>query len=379
MKLILTSRFTGERGQASLYLLVGLALSLAALAVLFVRVGEANNMRSSAQTAADAAALAAAGDIQHRVAETLAGGNLPWGVGWQAGSGKSAAKDYAAKNNATLEDIRASDNEQGRIGNFVRVEVRGNACQRELQDDRSVTWMFRECPDKEELEEAEKNDETIPVTTGNAAAIAEVQIPDCQLVPLFNVLGVEIGNFVACRPADSGGGYQRIWTYGQAKGMTDVRLVDREGQWIYSELTGGPGSGRYPCDAVGGQNITRQMCETHEAIMGEWGAVFEKYGVGCYRSQEDGGDHPRGRACDYMVSANGNLPSADLKQGSDAAAQWMIDNHEKLDISYIMWDHHIWNPSRDPVGDWNNVKRWVPERGGNTVNHMDHIHVSVNT
>ncbi|WP_017557375.1 pilus assembly protein TadG-related protein [Nocardiopsis baichengensis] len=377
MRLIQTSRFADERGQASLYLLVGLALSLTALAVLFIRLGEANNMRSSAQSAADAAALAAAGDIQHRVAEEIAGGNLPWGVGWQASSGKSEAKEYAEKNNADLTDIRASDDDQGRLGNFVRVEVRGDACQRELQDDGSVHWNFRECPDKEEIEEAEERGETIPVTTGNAAAIARVEIPECQLVPILDFWGVQIGNYVACRAAGSGGAYQRIWTYGQAKDLTDVELVDREGRWIYSELTGGPGSGRYPCDAVGGQNITRQMCETHEAIMGEWGAVFERYGVGCYRSQEDGGEHPRGRACDYMVSANGNLPSSDLKKGSDAAAQWMIDNHKELDILYIMWDHHIWNPSRDPVGDWDKVKRWVPERGGNTVNHMDHIHVSV--
>ncbi|WP_017536889.1 pilus assembly protein TadG-related protein [Nocardiopsis halophila] len=379
MKLILTERFTDERGQASLYLLIGLAISLTALSVLFIRLGQANDMRTTTQSAADAAALAAAGDIQDRVARTIADGNLPWGVTWKADTGKAKAEKYASENDATVTDIRASDNDQGRLGNFVRVEVRGDTCQRELQDDESVSWNFRQCPDKEEIERADKRGETIPVTTGNAAAIARVQVPECKQVPVFDIFGVQIFSYIACRPSESGGGYQRIWTYGQAKEMTDVELVDREGQWIYSELTGGPGSGRYPCDAVGGQNITRQMCATHEAIMDEWGSVFERYGVGCYRSQEDGGEHPRGRACDYMVSANGNLPSTELKRGSDAAAQWMIDNHEELDIYYIMWDHHIWNPNRDSVGQWDDVKRWVPNRGGNTVNHLDHIHVSVNS
>ncbi|GAA2003101.1 hypothetical protein GCM10009799_32780 [Nocardiopsis rhodophaea] len=379
MKLILTSRYAGEQGQASLFLLVGLTLSLFALAVLFLRLGEANDMRTSTQSAADAAALAAVGDIQRRAAETIASGSLPWGVSWKASSGKAAAVKYAEQNNAKLADIRASDDQQGQLGNIVRVEVRGNSCQRELQEDGSVPWNQRDCPDKKELEEAKKRGETIPVTMGNAAAIAEVKIPECKSFSIFDVFGVEIGSYIGCRPADSNGSYSRIWTYSQAKSMTKVHLVDREGKWIYSELTGGPGSGRYPCTAVGGQNITRQMCKTHEAIMDEWGSVFEKYGVGCYRSQEDGGEHPRGRACDYMVSAGGALPSPDLKRGSDAAAQWMIDNHKELDIKYIMWDHHIWNPSRDPIGKWDNVKRHVPNRGGNTVNHKDHIHVSVNS
>ncbi|MFC3995326.1 pilus assembly protein TadG-related protein [Nocardiopsis sediminis] len=382
MKTRPTSHTADEQGQASLFLLVGLTLSLLALGLLFIRLGEANDMRSSAQSAADAAALAAVGDIQHRAAQAISGGNLPWGVGWQARTGRGVAETYAQENNAELTDIRASDDNQGLLGNIVRVEVRGNHCQRELQDDESVHWNFRECPDEEELEEAEENDETIPVMTGNAAAIAEVEIPDCRRGQRAVEIGgvtVVVDSWIECSPKDSGEPFSRIWSYGQAKGMIDVHLTDREGQWIFTEIAGGPGSGRYPCDAVGGQNITRQMCETHEAIMGEWGAVFERYGVGCYRKMEDGGEHPRGRACDYMVSANGNLPSADLKAGADAAAQWMIDNHEELDIYYIMWDHHIWNPSRDPVGRWQDVRRFVPNRGGNTVNHMDHIHVSVNS
>ncbi|WP_046471414.1 pilus assembly protein TadG-related protein [Allosalinactinospora lopnorensis] len=379
MKLLLTSRNADEQGQASLFLLVGLTLSLLALTLLFVRLGEVNDMRTSTQSAADAAALAAVGDIQHRAARAIADGNLPWGVGWQRASGKSAAEDYAEENNSKLTDIRASDNRQGQIGNIVRVEVQGNDCQRELQDDSSVHWNDRECPDQEEQKEAEERGEEIPVATGNADAIAEVKLPECQQREILDVFGVAIGSYIACRPESSNGAYSRIWTYGQAKEMTEVNLVDREGQWIFSELTGGPGSGRFPCDAVGGQNITRKMCAAHEAIMDEWGSVFERYGVGCYRAEKDGGEHPLGRACDYMVSNPPALPSGEFKRGADAAAQWMIDNHEELEIYYIMWDHYIWNPSRDPVGQWDSVKRHVPNRGGSTVNHLDHIHVSVNS
>ncbi|MBB4930140.1 hypothetical protein F4561_000960 [Lipingzhangella halophila] len=380
MKLRLTSRQADEQGQASLFLLVGLTLSLLSLTLLFIRLGDVNEMRTTAQSAADSAALAAVGDIQHRTAQTIAGGSLPWGVGWQQSSGKPAAENYAEDNNATLTDIRASDNQQGQVGNIVRVEVEGTGCQRELKDDSSVHWNNRECPDKEELEEAKENGEEIPVATGNAAAIAEVRIPDCEQRQIFDVFDVVIGSYIACRPEGSGQPHTRVWTYGQAKDMTEVRLVDREGQWKYSELSAGPGSGRYPCEAVGDQNITKKMCATHEAIMDEWGAVFETYGVGCYRAGTKG-EHPKGRACDYMVSDpnSGNpLPDAKHQRGADAAAQWMIDNHKELDIYYIIWEQHIWNPHNgEKVGEWDEVKRPMEDRGGSTVNHYDHIHVSV--
>ncbi|GAA3754698.1 hypothetical protein HDA32_004291 [Spinactinospora alkalitolerans] len=377
MIIALRKRKAGEQGQASLFLLVGLTLCLVALALLFIRLGNANDMRTQSQSSSDAAALAAVGDIEDRAADMMVSGSAPHGVGWQASSGRAAAEEYAEANGAALTDIRASDDEFGMTGNIVRVEVQGNQCQRELDEDRDVHWNNLECPTKEEIEEAEERGEQIPTLTGNSASIAKVTLPDCETRFLEDPYGNIVYSWLECRPANDSAGYSRIWGKAHAKSMIEVELVDREGQWIFSELSGGGGSGRFPCDAVGGQKITERMCRTHEMIMAEWGAVFERYGVGCYRSQEDGGEHPRGRACDYMVSANGALPSADLKAGSDAAAQWMIDNHEELGIYYIMWDHHIWNPSRDPVGDWDDVKRWVKDRGGNTVNHLDHIHVSV--
>lgn len=379
MKLILTSRIADEQGQASLFLLVGVTLSLFALAVLFFRLGDANEMRTTTQSAADAAALAAVGDIEDRAAKLVVNQEqLPFGVGWQKSSGNPAAEQYAEQNNAELTNIRASDNEMGMTGNIVRVEVAGNRCQRELADDGSVSWNHRDCPSKKEIEEAEKRGETIPTQKGNAAAIAKVTLPECRMEqwPPDGV-PVVLDRWVSCRKAGSGSSFERVWTINQFKNLSEAKLVDQEGTWIYSELTGGPGTGRYPCSAVGGQNITRKMCETHKKIMGKWGAVFEKYGVGCYRKIEDGGEHPRGRACDYMVSDPPSLPTPEYKKGADAAAQWMIDNHKELNIYYIMWDHHIWNPSRDPVGKWSEVKRYVEPRGGSTADHLDHIHVSV--
>src|SRR5699024_12309509 len=61
-----------DDGQAGILLLFALTLAMLALTVLFVRVGAANDMRSQAQTAADATALSAVGALQAAAAETLA-------------------------------------------------------------------------------------------------------------------------------------------------------------------------------------------------------------------------------------------------------------------------------------------------------------------
>lgn len=131
-----------DRGQASVLLLFGLTLGLLALTLLFMRVGAANDMRSQAQTAADAAALAAVSALQDQAAEDLVGGSFPMPM-YDEETAESRAEDYAQENGAVLTDIRASDNTMGRSGDIVRVEVRGALCQKELEEDGSRDWGDR--------------------------------------------------------------------------------------------------------------------------------------------------------------------------------------------------------------------------------------------
>ncbi|MBV2363237.1 pilus assembly protein TadG-related protein [Streptomonospora nanhaiensis] len=205
---------SSDSGQANLYLLVGLTLSLIAIMLLFVRLGNANDLRTQSQTAADAAALAAAGVAREQAAQELAEGNMPYSRLYDPAEGRSRAEQYAQVNGAILDDIRASDDSQGNLGNIVRVEVRSAECQAELEQDRTRHWANIDCgtPDHDANH------------TGNAAAIAEVVIPECE----YGITGTEIGGLI-CDGV-------RITEINQARRAIDVRLTNSEGQYIYKPI-----------------------------------------------------------------------------------------------------------------------------------------------
>ncbi|MEU7863357.1 hypothetical protein [Nonomuraea sp. NPDC049141] len=93
-------------------------------------------------------------------------------------------------------------------------------------------------------------------------------------------------------------------------------------------------------------------------------------GIGCYRAIQDGGEHPLGRACDFMLSRGGSMPTAaEVARGNEIAA-WAIKNSKRLGIMYIIYRQRIWHASR---GTW----RTMSDRGGTTANHYDHPHISV--
>nr|WP_242677267.1 hypothetical protein [Streptomonospora litoralis] len=182
--------------------------------LLFVRLGSANNFRSDAQTAADAAALAAAGVARDNAARSLANAEPPYSRLYDAAKGRAAAERYAETNGAILKNIRASDDSQGNLGNIVRVEIQTSNCQRELQEDRSRHWSNITCGQENAEEEGSTH-------TGNAAAIAEVVVPDCRYV----LDGIDV---VALSCAG-----ERVESFAHAQQLIDVRLTDSEGQYIY--------------------------------------------------------------------------------------------------------------------------------------------------
>ncbi len=75
-------------------------------------------------------------------------------------------------------------------------------------------------------------------------------------------------------------------------------------------------------------------------------------------------DHPNGRAIDNMIP---NYKSN--KALGDRLAQWAIDNGKRLHVTYIIWRQGQYSLSR---GYW--VK--MADRGSDTQNHMNHVHVS---
>ena len=76
------------------------------------------------------------------------------------------------------------------------------------------------------------------------------------------------------------------------------------------------------------------------------------------------GDHPNGRATDNMI------PSYKSNQAlGDEVAAWVIANGKSLHISYLIWRQRSYTMTR---GTW----KQMADRGGDTANHMDHVHIS---
>jgi hypothetical protein len=93
--------------------------------------------------------------------------------------------------------------------------------------------------------------------------------------------------------------------------------------------------------------------------------------IGCYRPGTFG-EHPLGRACDFMLSSGGVMPSASNVQLGYQVAAWAQANASRLGIMYIIYRQKIWDIRMASAG-------WVlmADGGSLTANHFDHVHISV--
>ena len=98
----------------------------------------------------------------------------------------------------------------------------------------------------------------------------------------------------------------------------------------------------------------------------------EKFNVaiGGYREGDtDGMDtgHGDGLALDLMVPEDSEL--------GDKISEYLINNFKELNISYIIWKQNFlsdFNSWYGPAWKWSPM----PDRGGTTANHHDHVHIS---
>jgi hypothetical protein len=119
---------------------------------------------------------------------------------------------------------------------------------------------------------------------------------------------------------------------------------------------------------VGGDRITPRMRQVRDEVDRRFGPFPS---IGCYRP-ESSGEHPLGRACDFMLSTGGVMPSGTWVQRGYNIAAWAQANAARLGIMYIIYRQRIWDIRMASAG-------WLPmaDRGGITANHFDHVHISV--
>ncbi|MFD6951460.1 hypothetical protein A6A08_03905 [Nocardiopsis sp. TSRI0078] len=131
----------------------------------------------------------------------------------------------------------------------------------------------------------------------------------------------------------------------------------------------------HPEQPMGGPlNITPRTEQMRALVIEKFGEGRDVGGVGCYRAVGGWvvGEHPKGRACDFMLNPNGNMPSQEQVDRGWAIAEWARENAEDLEIMYVIYRQQIWDRRRGDT-DW----RAMADRGSVTQNHFDHVHISM--
>ena len=121
-------------------------------------------------------------------------------------------------------------------------------------------------------------------------------------------------------------------------------------------------------------NITPRTEQMRDLAIEKFGRGDDVGGVGCYRAVGGWvvGEHPKGRACDFMVDGNGSMPSAEQVQRGWDIANWARENADDLGVMYVIYRQQIWDVRRGDT-DW----RPMADRGSITENHFDHVHISM--
>jgi hypothetical protein len=105
------------------------------------------------------------------------------------------------------------------------------------------------------------------------------------------------------------------------------------------------------------------------------------HSVGCYapRTQSNGRDgpyeHPRGRACDFMMTPGGEASGHDRDRGT-AMAEYAARHAKELKIIYVIWYRRVWRPGDGNI-PWSQWRTYGGCNGDPSSCHTNHVHVSV--
>ena len=214
-----------DRGAATTILVGGMALVLVAAVLVFGRIAQANDMRTQAQTGADAAALGALAPLRDVAVDLALTGIDPSAAGyWSVPTLPEAAADrYAERNDTTLV---GKVHLTGLLGNTAKADVETKSCQ--LKEENELTAKEREdlnagrdlCTDSTGKKGIGRH--------GNATAIAKLIMPTCY----FTYSGVGATGELICDGVKTwpGGDRDRVIR------LFKSRLVDEEDPLSYTGL-----------------------------------------------------------------------------------------------------------------------------------------------
>ena len=156
------------------------------------------------------------------------------------------------------------------------------------------------------------------------------------------------------------------FTTDPAAGTIQCAMVGPDG--FIAPPAGKDSSGKWPPEAPGPDGLTPRTRRMRDFIKESFNVRFA---VGCLRPG-DPLDHGKGKACDFMLSSGGVMPTPTEVQRGYAIANWAAANADMLGIKYVIYRQRIWNRAYDDQG-W----RPMEDRGSLTQNHFDHVHISM--
>ncbi|MBG6087228.1 NlpC/P60 family protein [Actinomadura viridis] len=277
------------------------------LSVLAIQVAQANDMRSRAQIAADAAAIAAVTPLRDAALSRALNGDLPGSAGlWTVEPNENApnpiynrkAADYAKRNGAQLAGkVRPS----GILGETMKASVQTEDCF--LKDEKELTAKDREDLANNRNICTDRGGKTgISKGRGTATAIAELRLPECRYEGQVAGVGGEGGSPARMRCdrvivwRANGGGVPRE----RALRLFKVRLVAKEAAEKY---TGMPDSGLPSGPYVEGECRKDGPKPDKSVPFGERIVLWAKCWLGTPYSWGGGG--PRGPSTGICCSPGG--------------------------------------------------------------------------
>lgn len=140
-----------------------------------------------------------------------------------------------------------------------------------------------------------------------------------------------------------------------AVGNADSKFTDEEDVALFNQV-------KDKQDA-GNEGLTTHTRQMRNFIM----AKFNVTNAGGVRNDDDGTGHGHGSglAVDFMAD----------KETGDKIAKYIENNFDALDVYYLIWEQRYFMNMRNIYGHANTWNK-MPDRGGVTANHYDHVHVS---
>lgn len=129
---------------------------------------------------------------------------------------------------------------------------------------------------------------------------------------------------------------------------------------VAPDLDGGPSLNRGYSSGLDKVNPNTKKVVRH--VWDNWSQIKTMYGW----SRRATPDHPAGRAVDVMIPSY----KKNNKLGWEMA-RYYRKHASEFGISYVIFDQQIWSVARTTEG-W----RKMADRGGDTANHIDHLHIN---